>query len=220
MLPIVDACNQHYALYLASNSPRRHEIFRFLGFKFDILKPSFAEDLDKQAFAQDLRGYVRATSAGKLNAIMGENTFPKKPVIIVCCDTVIIDAQKHSIIEKPINYQGAFDMLADLLGRTVSVVSSVNIAVLDDQHRVVGKSAFEEESLIHFYPKEMISDNVIHGYLSDPSVPYDDLTGALSIQGPGMVFVRRVEGCYFNIVGFPMPAFHQRLSELLGQLNK
>ena len=184
-----------YPLILASASPRRKQILQELGLNPAIMPVNIDEvnhdNLNPENYAMDL--------AGK-KAMVVSNSNPEK--IVIGADTIVV--LDNNILEKPVNRENAYKMLSMLSGRKHRVVSGV--------HLQLGKHSktFHENTSVFF--KE-ISDSEINWYL-DTGEPYDK-AGSYGIQGLGRVLISKIEGCYFNVVGFPVHHFYIKLKELL-----
>jgi septum formation protein len=104
-----------------------------------------------------------------------------------------------AILGKPENRTGAQAMLCLLSGRWHEVITGLYVY---NCGRRKGGSVFER-SRVHF---RRLTSSEIDWYLQTGE--YVDKAGAYAIQGHGALLVDRIEGCYFNIVGFPVAAFY------------
>jgi len=127
--------------------------------------------------------------------------------LVVGADTiVVIDGD---ILGKPASRQHAFDMLKRLSGRTHRVFTG--FTVLDT--RSGASVADVEVTEVHFRELE---EGEIWRYI-DTGSPMDK-AGAYGIQDQSAVFVDRINGCFYNVVGFPLARFYLRMREFLAQL--
>src|SRR4029077_6238876 len=125
------------------------------------------------------------------------------PAIISAADTeVVLDGH---VLGKPRTSEDARQMLAKLSGRTHSVLTGVTLIRLPDAER----RSLVESTQVQFAP---LPDEEITRYLATGE-PFDK-AGSYAIQGRAGRFVRRIEGCYFNIVGLPLARVCQELQEL------
>lgn len=128
-----------------------------------MVRSDFPENLDKSQFSSPLE-YVRATCLGKLETfsieeLVGEDQGEN---ILMACDTVIVNAD-GSILEKPGDWNEAFDMIKSFLGHCVKVIT---VVYLRSTRKTV--SFFEETELIMKSESEdEITGSDIEGYLSD-----------------------------------------------------
>lgn len=184
-------------LALASESPRRREILRALGFEFEVIPA----DVDEE----EMRWEDPVKSArilAELKAVDAQRRRPRKT--IVAADTVVVkDGEEFG---KPAGPRGAAEMLSSLSGGMHEVVTGValiappNIRIIEVERTAVFFRALTEEE--------------IRLYI-ETAEPFDK-AGAYAIQGHASVFVERIEGCYFNVVGLPVP----RLFSMFRALEK
>ena len=94
-------------------------------------------------------------------------------------------------------------MLQELSGKTHQVITG--FCLLTHNQEILDF----DETKVTFYP---LSADEIETYL-DSGEPFDK-AGAYGIQGPASLFVRKINGCYFNVVGFPLGKFYQCLKQI------
>jgi septum formation protein len=124
--------------------------------------------------------------------------------LVIGVDTIVVLG--NAILGKPETRAEARSMLRRLSGRWHEVLSGI---CLIDCSRGRSRSSISR-SRVHF---RRLSSEEIEWYLRTGE--YCDKAGAYGIQGYASLFIDRIEGCYFNIVGFPITAF-QRLGRQLG----
>ncbi|AKL95089.1 septum formation protein Maf [Clostridium aceticum] len=175
-----------YKLILASNSPRRKEILENLGLKFSIITSDIEEkvnyNIEPYRVACNL-AYQKAKS-------VSENI--TDPAIVIGADTIVI---LDKILGKPQNSEEAYGMLRSLSGRTHEVVTG--IAIIDCYHQQ--QVTDYEVTKVHF---REINDEEIKKYV-ETGEPMDK-AGAYGIQGKASLFVKKIEGDYYNVVGLPV----------------
>ena len=180
-------------LILASQSPRRRELLGRLGLPFTAVSADIDETMTPGIdpvleVARLSREKARAVAAGPRDVVLAADT------------VVILDGE---VLGKPHTPEKAREMLARLSGRAHLVVTGYT--VLKD-----GKAVTEtEESRIFFrdlLPRE------IEAYV-DSGEPLDK-AGAYGIQGLGALFIRGLEGDYYNVMGLPLCALTQTLRSL------
>jgi septum formation protein len=181
-------------LVLASRSPRRLSLFRQIGLAVDVVPSDIQEEFDPKISAIE---NARRLSLDKARDV--GNTIDD--AFVVGADTIVtIDGQ---LLGKPEDAVDALRMLEILSGRTHTVHTA--FALLD---RPTNKSvAGVESTLVTFrqLPREEIEEYVKSGAPMDKA-------GAYGIQDDyGAVFVTRIEGCYYNVVGFPLARFYTTL---------
>jgi septum formation protein len=177
---------------LASASPRRSEILRQLGLRFKIDPCRDPEPLKNTA--ESPSAYVRRVSRLKAAAVAKRHPDSR----IIAADTIVL--VNNTILGKPSGRAEAREMLRRLSGRRHEVLTGLCLITSDDEPRRVYSSATCSD--VHF---RRMPDAEIDWYLNTGE--YRDKAGAYGIQGFASLFIGRIEGCYFNIVGFPVSEF-------------
>ena len=180
-------------IILASASPRRKEILELADLKFDIM-PSNARGITTKTAPKEV--------VMELASIKAKDIYKKseKQSMIVGADTVV--AYQGQILGKPADEADAKRMLTMLSGQTHEVYTGV--CVIED-----GKTkTFYEETKVTFYE---ISDEQIDHYIKTGE-PMDK-AGSYGIQGKAAVFIKGIEGDYYNVVGFPIARFLQEITK-------
>jgi len=190
-------------LVLASGSPRRAELLRVAGIPFEIAPAPEAEHAHAGAAAA-LRGdpvrYAVAMAAAKAGAVAAAR--PGR--LVLGADTVVV--HEGDLLEKPADAAEARRMLARLSGRVHVVVTGLAIA-----GGASGPWTGHESTRVEFLP---LDADAIRRYVATGE-PLDK-AGAYGIQGFGALMVRRVEGCYLNVMGLPLALLGGALREVLG----
>lgn len=179
-------------IYLASKSPRRHEILKGLHVPFDYIESPYEEKISDVA---DLKPEEKSAKLASLKAIYASNLLEEG--LIIGADTIVVYGDK--ILGKPKDRAEARRMLEELSGNKHRVISG--IALVD-----AGKQKIYTHSEITYVYFRELSARDIEIYLNTGE-PFDK-AGAYGIQGHAGIFVERIEGCYFNVVGFPVVAFN------------
>ena len=180
-------------IILASASPRRKEILELADLKFDIM-PSNAQEITTKTAPNEV--------VMELASIKAKDIYKKseKQSMIVGADTVV--AYQGQILGKPADEADAKRMLTMLSGQTHEVYTGV--CIIED-----GKTkTFYEETKVTFYE---ISDEQIDYYIKTGE-PMDK-AGSYGIQGKAAVFIKGIEGDYYNVVGFPIARFLQEITK-------
>lgn len=179
-------------LILASNSPRRRELLRNAGFEFDVrpsgveesrLPHESPEDFTRRLARDKALDVARQSEAGSL--VLGADT------------AVAVDGE---ILEKPVDAADAARMLRALSGRTHRVITA--LCLIRAPERVL---AWRHETTSVTFRK--LTNEEIENYVASGE-PFDK-AGGYAIQGLASRFVPRVEGCYFNVVGLPIPLLYE-----------
>lgn len=180
-------------IILASASPRRKEILELADLEFDVM-PSDAQEITTKTAPNEV--------VMELASIKAKDIYKKseKQSMIVGADTVV--AYQGQILGKPTDKADAKRMLTMLSGQTHEVYTGV--CVIED-----GKTkTFYEETKVTFYE---ISDEQINHYIKTGE-PMDK-AGSYGIQGKAAVFIKGIEGDYYNVVGFPIARFLQEITK-------
>jgi septum formation protein len=173
-------------LHLASRSPRRQELLRQVGVRFDVIAADVAE---RRQPGQTPADYAVAMALAKARAARGPAGAAALPVLGADTDVVIDD----EILGKPAGRDEALAMLARLSDRTHEVFSAV--AVVGDGRAETALSI----TLVRFGP---VSAAQARAYW-DSGEPADK-AGAYAIQGGGAQFIREIRGSYSGVVGLPL----------------
>lgn len=182
---------------LASSSPRRIEILKALKLDFDII-PSNYEEVITQMAPQKLVCEFSRCKAEEVSLRVPNDR------IIIAADTIV--CKDDEILGKPKTRCEAFEMLKKLSGSEHKVITG--ICIINKRSNTVLQDY--EETIVHF--KEL-SDQEINDYIDCGESL--DKAGAYGIQGFGSIFVKKIDGCYFNVVGLPI----FKLNVLLGKMG-
>ena len=180
-------------IILASASPRRKEILELADLKFDVM-PSDAQEITTKTAPNEV--------VMELASLKAKDIYKKseKQSMIVGADTVV--AYQGQILGKPTDEADAKRMLTMLSGQTHEVYTGV--CVIEDEKI----KTFYEETKVTFYE---ISDEQIDHYIKTGE-PMDK-AGSYGIQGKAAVFIKGIEGDYYNVVGFPIARFLQEITK-------
>lgn len=172
-------------IILASQSPRRRELLELMGLEFEVRVADIDETMDTR---REPAAEVARVSAAKALAI---ETDPD--TVVIAADTIVVCQGK--ILGKPHSEAQARDMLTLLSGREHQVMTGFTVRRAE---RVVTHT---EVSRIHF---RALSPVEIEAYIQTGE-PMDK-AGAYGIQGKAAMFVSRLEGDYYNVMGLPVCA--------------
>lgn len=175
-------------IVLASKSPRRQELLKRIINDFKVIESDFDESTVK--FQGDVEKYVEDLAKGKALVVAKKIN---NPSIIIGVDTVVY--YNNEILGKPKNYDDAYSMLSKLSGNTHKVYSGVCIYNAEKDKI----DSFVCETKVKF---SKLSKNQIDNYIKS-NEPMDK-AGAYGIQGLGGVFVEKIDGCYYNVMGLPL----------------
>ncbi len=184
-------------LVLASASPRRKKILQDMGFLVRIHPSAFDENSLKIA---DPARFAVEAAVGK-----GREVAPHYPgQITVSADTVVI--LENRILGKPAGREEALAMLRLLNGRTHEVITGLALFYPDAHKEYAGF----EKTLVTF---RTLTGDEIESYV-DLCRPFDK-AGAYGIQDITVPLVRKIDGSYFNVVGFPVSHFYIHWREIV-----
>lgn len=179
---------------LASQSPRRRELFRQIGVEnFDILVPDADESYNPTQTPQEI-----VCSICRKKAVAAQALAADDDAIIITADTMVfLDGLR---LGKPVDEADAAKMLRSLSGRTHTVCTGVSIA------RGAQIETQAETTAVTF---RTLTDAEIAAYIAsgDPM----DKAGSYGIQGKPALFVSGIEGDYFNVMGLPLHRLGQML---------
>lgn len=180
-------------IVLCSQSPRRKELLAGAGFTFETYSPDVEEVFDDSLAAMDVPQYL---SELKYHAVPDHIKAHK---IVITADTVVI--LDGDIIGKPIDLQDAKKILARLSGKMHQVVTGVTIAFNHTKHQ------FSDITNVYF--NEITPEEI--DFFVEKYKPLDK-AGAYAIQEwIGYIGVKKIEGCFYNVMGLPIPRVYQIL---------
>jgi len=173
-------------IILASRSKARQKLLKQIGLKFCVMGSRVKEDERLKGRCGDfvIRNALRKARdvAGRLNG-----------GIVIGADTVVLAGR--SIIGKPKSMRDACKALRILSKKPQWVYTGLAVIDVDS-----GKVYTDyEKTKVYMYP---LTDEQISHYFSRIS-PFDK-AGSFDVQGPGSIFIDRIEGCFYNVVGLPL----------------
>ena len=183
---------------LASGSERRQELLHRIIDEFDTIVSDFDES--QVLFQDDVAEFVKELARGKALSVKESLN---EQAIIIAGDTVVVF--ENEILGKPKNEEDAFNMLKKLSGKTHRVYSGVVVINTES-----GK--IEEEALYTEVKFSELKDEEILAYIKTKE-PMDK-AGAYGIQGYGGVFVEKIDGCYYNVVGLPLNLLNKMINKV------
>ncbi|MBQ9099615.1 MAG: septum formation protein Maf [Clostridia bacterium] len=189
-------------IVLASKSPRRREILSFLGLHFDIV----SADADESSAITDPALLVRELALRKGRAtreLLRASGQWNDDTLIIAADTVV--AVGDEILGKPHDAADAKRMLSLLSDTAHHVISGISLLYGDRE------IADFDDTLVHF---SHMTPQEIDWYVASGE-PMDK-AGAYAIQGLASIFIRKLDGCYFNVVGLPVHKLNALLTAELG----
>ena len=185
-------------LILASASPRRKELLEKIGLPFTVQPAKGEERITQKSPA----AVVMELSRQKAEEIAAAQT---EDSIIIGADTVVAKGEK--IMGKPKDAADAKQMLRSIADDCHQVYTGVTLIRTGAHPQSV---TFQEKTDVFLYP---ISDAELDAYIAsgDPM----DKAGAYGIQGDFAIYVKRIAGDYYNVVGLPIGRVYQELKRML-----
>lgn len=185
-----------YNYILASQSPRRKHLLKLLGLKFKSFHPQIEENH---------RGEKPVYYAKKLaedKAEVANKKFQNK--IIIAADTIVVIDGK--ILEKPKSPDDAKRMLRTLSGKTHIVYTAICLINQNNKKKLIDV----EKTFVTF---RKLTSKEIDEYVESGSCL--DKAGSYGIQDDlGAVFVEKINGCYYNVVGLPLQKLYLMLQSI------
>lgn len=191
-------------MILASKSPRRKEILEEFGFELKIVTKEVEEvsnEIDPHLWAKEI-AYKKGIAVSK--------EYPNEYVI--SADTVVIF--NGEFLGKPKNEEEALIVLKKLSGNVHEVITAVTLI---NEEKGINRT-FTDSTNVYF---KTLNEKELKWYVKSGE-PMDK-AGSYGIQGKGAIFVEKIEGDFFNVMGFPLSKFYDMLKELdckLEDLNK
>lgn len=186
-------------VYLASASPRRQELLRQIGVRFEVIAPGVIE---QPCARESPRTYVARLARAK--ARRGAELMRQRgwlPAPVLGADTeVVLDEE---ILGKPTDRAHGLDLLRRLSGRTHEVLTAVAVVHHDEIHEALSQSRVTFAAL---------SAGEIERYWASGE-PIDK-AGGYAVQGRAAAFVAHIEGSYSGIVGLPLYEVAQLLKRI------
>ena len=206
-------------IILASKSPRRSELLKQIGMDFTVL----VSDADENIEENSPKDYVMSLSKIKATAVY-EELKEKEDILIIGADTVVVHNDR--ILGKPKDREDAIATLKSLSGQVHEVMTGVTL--IDVTEGNVSYYTFYEATKVHMFSmteEEIISyvasgepDDKARGQIcntSNNSPEWADKAGGYAIQGrSGAMFVKKIEGDYYNVVGLPISRLYRILLDM------
>lgn len=184
-------------IILASGSPRRKNLLQQINLPFEVKVSSVDETFDPNLPASEV---AQELALRKARDIAQQCT----NALIIGADTIVVLEDK--ILGKPVDNREARKMLQRLSGNIHHVLTGVALCKVSPQN-ITDTTTFVEQTKVVF--GDLNSDE-IETYIANGS-PLDK-AGSYGIQEDfGAVFVKRIEGDYYNVVGFPLHSFYNTM---------
>lgn len=188
-------------IILASASPRRRELLAQAGYEFEI-QVSHKEETYTSETPNEI---VKELALLKAKDIAEQND--AKNMIVIGADTVV--AHKGMILGKPKSKDDAYEMIKGFQGDKHQVYTGVAILDYDaDGKETVVNHAVKTDVYVN-----PMTDEEIWNYIESDNVM--DKAGSYGIQSGFAVYIEKIEGDYFNVVGLPISYIYEQLKHMI-----
>jgi septum formation protein len=195
-------------LILASASPRRVELLNCLCLQFEVIPSSVEEVVDTELPPAKIVTRLALEKAESVASAMREKNIAKgsRSTVVIGADTLVVC--RGRVLGKPKSPSEAREMLSFLSAKEHEVhtgLALVSFNSLGEENNLT-KSVVSKVCFRALAPEE------IEAYLKTKE-PMDK-AGSYALQGTGAAFVRKIEGCYTNVIGLPVPDLVQMLRKV------
>lgn len=181
-------------IILASASPRRRQILEQFGYKFQVMPSRIKEDGHHGLSPSEL---VKKLACDKALAVAREI---KGNALVVGADTIVV--KDGEILGKPRDARHAAEMLHKLSGSIHAVYTGVAVI-----NAITGKIA------VGYERTEVEMKRLLYEEIKVFSRRHLDKAGAYAVQEEKDIFVERIKGCYYNVVGMPVKLLKKLISQ-------
>ena len=193
---ILDNLN-NFKIILASRSPRRQQLLKDLGLKFDVVIREYIETYPEGLSGEEIARYIAHQKAVSFRNEISDNE------IVIAADTIVWCNNK--VLGKPVDLEDAIFILKEISGNTHEVITGVTIFSLSKE------LTFSDSTKVTF---EALTEEEICYYV-DEFKPYDK-AGAYGIQEwIGLIACSHIDGSYFNVVGLPVQRLYKELQKFI-----
>ncbi len=191
--PSLNALPKFPKLLLASKSPRRHQLLRDAGFDFEYIDINADEDYPANLPPQEICEFLAQHKSLHHHQ-------PIQEKILVTADTIVYI--NNQVLNKPTNAEEAAEMLNALSNQTHTVYTGVCLRNDFNTH------TFHDKTEVTFHPSS--ADEIQH-YIA--KFAQFEKAGSTGVQDwMGYVGVKGIQGCFYNVMGFPVAKFYRELS--------
>ena len=187
-------------IILASASPRRKELLKYITNNFEIIVSDTDEKFEKGLNIQE--------QSKKIAFLKAKDVFDKTQGdrIVIGADTLVL--QNGKLYGKPKTEKEAFEMISELQNNVHEVITS--ICVLTEKNRE--KKQYIDYDITKVYLSEIIPEEIKIWIDSGEAM---DKAGAYAIQGQFSKFITKIEGNYNSVVGLPIQKLYQVIKQYL-----
>ena len=189
-----------YKIILASQSPRRAEILRMIGMSFKVESSNIHEEINQKIKQNEIPINLSKAKAEEIS-----HKYPDK--IIIGADTVVVFNKK--IFGKPKDKNESKKMLKALSGNCHEVITGVTI--MNEKLGIV--KTFSETTKVFV---QKIPTKQIEFYVNNYNTL--DKAGSYGIQEWFSVWIKKINGCYYNVMGLPASKLYRHLVKIEKQI--
>ena len=189
-------------IILASKSPRRKEILENIFEDLKIVNPDYNESTIKN---KEPKNCCMNIALGKASSV--SKIYPQ--AYIISADTIVY--LNKNILGKPKNKSEAIQYLSLLSDNQHKVYTGV--AIINANKKI--NEVFFDMTLVYF---NKLTKQEIEYYINNYH-PFDK-AGGYGIQDWSKVFIKKIDGCFYNVVGFPLPKFYKLFNNQFNFINK
>tara|TARA_B100000287_G_scaffold354117_1_gene344160 strand:+ start:572 stop:1183 length:612 start_codon:yes stop_codon:yes gene_type:complete len=193
--------NSKSSIILASKSPRRHSLLKIIGLKFEIIPSNLTENIDPSLSPRHLAEYLSKEKANKVS-----NKYKNK--IVIGADTIVYFNNK--IFGKPKDRDENYSMLKSMSGKTHNVVTGVSLI---NKNKGIQKT-FSQITQVTL--RKIPRDELLY-YIDNFSTL--DKAGGYGIQDWFSVWIKKIDGCYYNVMGMPLSKFYKYYNIVKREIN-
>ena len=182
---------------LASKSPRRTELLKKIVSHFEVEVSNINENLNSGLSPQELAVKLSQLKAQNISQHINEG-------LIIGADSIVV--LNDTILGKPKDLVEAIEMLNQLSGKTHQVITGFSVLKKAEQ-QLVSDYAVTDVKFRELTPQE------IQQYIKEKK-PFDK-AGSYGIQDEAGLFVEKIDGCYFNVMGLPITKLYLVLKDII-----
>ena len=188
--------DNNYKIILASKSPRRAEILRMIGVNFKVEPSNIHEEINQKIEQNEIAINISKAKAEKISHKYPDN-------IIIGADTIVVFNKK--IFGKPKDKNESKKMLKALSGNCHKVITGVTI--MNEKLGIL--KTFSETTKVFV---QKIPTKQIEFYVNNYNTL--DKAGSYGIQEWFSVWIKKINGCYYNVMGLPVSKLYRYLIEI------
>jgi septum formation protein len=178
-------------LVLASSSPRRKYLLNQIGMNFIVVPSNVDENFNLSLPPNAFTEHWAREKAKHIAKRYPDN-------IVLGADTVVI--LENKILGKPKDTEESFNMLSSLSGKTHEVITGLSIIYKKENIDIT----FNQKTYVSI---KTLSNDKIYDYMNTYN-PFDK-AGSYGIQDGFSVYINKIEGCFFNVMGLPLSTFKE-----------